>query len=69
MPSFCSASPAGMMVAGDVDLALAHQGRDQMGERGEVARCADAALARDERHRVAVEQGLQRSMTSGRTPE
>ena len=59
-PSFCSAAAAGRIVAGDVDAAVAHQRRDQMRERGEVARRADAALARDHRHRVAVEQALER---------
>ena len=43
-------------LAGDVDAAVAHQRRDQVRERREVARCADAALRRDQRHRVAVEQ-------------
>ena len=37
MPSFWSASAAGMIVAGDVDLAVAHQRGDEMRERGEVA--------------------------------
>ena len=36
---------AGRIVAGEVDPAVAHQRRDQMRERGEVARGADAALA------------------------
>jgi hypothetical protein len=39
---------------------MAHQRGDQVGKRRQVARCADAALARDQRHRVAVEQRLER---------
>ena len=46
--------------AGDVDFPVAHQGSDQMRERSKVAAGADAALARDDRHGVLVEQGLQR---------
>ena len=59
-PSRSSASSAGRTLAGEVDPALAHQRGDQMGERGEVARRADAALRRDHRHGVAIEQGLER---------
>ena len=44
----------------EVDPPLAHHRGDEVGERGEVARCADAALARDERHGVPVEQALER---------
>ena len=46
--------------AGEVDAAFAHQRGDQVRERGEVARGADAALRRDQRHGVGVEQGLER---------
>ena len=44
MPSFSSASSAGRISPANVDPALAHQRGDQMGERREVARGADAAL-------------------------
>ena len=43
-----------------VDAAIAHQRRDQMRERREVAASADAALAGNERHGVGVDQPLQR---------
>ncbi len=55
--------------AGEVDPPLAHHRGDEVGERGEVARCADAALRRDQRHGVLVEQAWSASITSGRTPE
>ena len=45
--------------AGDVDAAVAHQRRDQVRERREVAAGADAPLRRDQRHRVGIEQALQ----------
>ena len=47
-------------VAGEVDAAFAHQRGDHVRERGEVARGADAALRRDDRHGVGVEQMLER---------
>ena len=47
-------------LAGQVDPAIAHQRRDQVRERREVAAGADAALRRDQRHGVGVEQPLQR---------
>ena len=56
-------------VAGDVDAAVAHQRGDEMRERSEVAGGADAALRRDDRHGVAIEQACSASITSGRTPE
>ena len=46
--------------AGKVDAAVAHQRGDQMGERREVARRADAALARNQRHGVAGQQAVER---------
>ncbi len=44
----------------DIDAALAHQRRGHVRERGEIARRADAALRRNDRHGVLVEQRLQR---------
>ena len=43
-----------------VDAAFAHQGRDHVRERGEVARGADAALRRNHGHGVSIEQRHQR---------
>ena len=44
MPSFCERRAGRQDLAGDIDAALAHQRGDQVGERGEVAGRADAAL-------------------------
>ena len=51
-----SASLAWQRLAAEHDLALAEQGRAQMGERREVARGADRALARDHRQRARLDQ-------------
>ena len=56
-------------VAFEVDRSVAHQRGDEVGERGEVARRADAALAGMSGMASWSSSACSASITSGRTPE
>ena len=55
-------------LAGEVDLADAEHRRRHVGERREVARCADRALARDHGNRLARQHGFQHEEGLGPHP-